>query len=271
MYKIRWITKLETNWRLNTQPETTIQDEANTPIAYYYSRYTYVTKKCIDITFLGIADACLSESDKENITEFLDNVCCDRSESLGSSGHGGTTYIIWGRTTCPDVNGTELLYSGQTGKASHSTTGGGINYQCFPNNPQYSGYISGQIGSQGNLGSKVTAVDYYDTSTTIGTTNRHVVPCAVCVVNTRSMLRMIPARYTCPDGWTREYRGYLMTEKNVHASPGTFECVDLDAEDGAYKTDHANKGFFMHVEAHCNLGCPPYDANKELTCAVCTK
>ena len=30
--------------------------------------------------------------------------------------------------------------------------------------------------------------------------------------------------------------------------------------------------YFYHVEANCNgMLCPPYDPQKELTCAVCTK
>ena len=36
--------------------------------------------------------------------------------------------------------------------------------------------------------------------------------CAVCEVTSRSKQIMIPGRYTCPDTWTVEYSGWLMTE-----------------------------------------------------------
>ena len=40
---------------------------------------------------------------------------------------------------------------------------------------------------------------------------------------------MIPGKYICPSGWTREYYGYLMSERyNHHRS--TFECMDLSTE-----------------------------------------
>jgi len=51
-----------------------------------------------------------------------------------------------------------------------------------------------------------------------------------------------------------------------------FECVDKNPDSlpgSAANTDGAQ---FWHTEASCNgLPCPPYDPQKELTCAVCTK
>ena len=51
----------------------------------------------------------------------------------------------------------------------------------------------------------------------------------------------------------------------------TYECVDKDAE--SVPGSHASTRWrvvFYHVEASCNgLPCPPYIAEKELTCAVC--
>ena len=82
---------------------------------------------------------------------------------------------------------------------------------------------------------------------------------------------MVPAKLTCPTGWTREYSGYLMTEYYAY-SIATFECVDRNAE--SLPGGHANTdgGLFYQVEATCNgFQCPPYDPQKELTCAVCTK
>ena len=41
---------------------------------------------------------------------------------------GGVTYVRWGRTTCPDTTGTELVYNGRAGGSHYSHSGGGGNY-----------------------------------------------------------------------------------------------------------------------------------------------
>ena len=97
------------------------------------------------------------------------------------------------------------------------------------------------------------------------------VPCAVCCVSTRSVVYVVPARDDCPSGWTLEYKGYLMTEHYTHHR-NTFECMDKDPESIPGSAADTNGALFYHVEATCNgLPCPPYDPQKELTCAVCTK
>ena len=94
---------------------------------------------------------------------------------------------------------------------------------------------------------------------------------AVCYVSTRVAHLMIPGRYTCPPNWTREYYGYLMAERyNHHRS--TFECVDVSPE--AVVGGHADHdgAKFYHVEPRCgSLPCPPYEQEKEITCAICTR
>ena len=99
----------------------------------------------------------------------------------------------------------------------------------------------------------------------------HNVPCVVCHVSTRAAVLMIPAWRHCPSQWTLEYTGYLMTGHYTH-NKATYECVDKDAE--SVPGSHANSdgGLFYHVEVDCNgLPCAPYDPQKELMCAVCTK
>ena len=49
---------------------------------------------------------------------------------------GGVAYTRWGTTSCPTTLGTELLYEGRAGKAFFNQGGGG-NYQCMPNDPEY--------------------------------------------------------------------------------------------------------------------------------------
>ena len=59
---------------------------------------------------------------------------------------GGATYTRWGRTSCPNTAGTSLVYSGRAGNTYFTAKGGGANYQCLPNNPEYGAYIPGVQG-----------------------------------------------------------------------------------------------------------------------------
>ena len=38
---------------------------------------------------------------------------------------GGVTFVRWGRTTCPNVEGTELVYKGRVAGSHYRTSGGG--------------------------------------------------------------------------------------------------------------------------------------------------
>ena len=85
---------------------------------------------------------------------------------------------------------------------------------------------------------------------------------------------MIPARTSCPTGWTTEYYGYLMSQgsywDNRHRT--SFECIDKDQESLPGSQADTNGALFYHVEANCNgIPCPPYNNYKELNCIVCTK
>ena len=82
---------------------------------------------------------------------------------------------------------------------------------------------------------------------------------------------MIPARISCPVTWTLEYSGYLMAGKKSHYGRTSAKCVDKDPETVSGEVANTNGVLFYHTEATCNgLECPPYVAEKELTCAVCT-
>ena len=49
----------------------------------------------------------------------------------------GVTYTRWGKTTCPSVPGTELVYAGRAGGSWVRAQGGGANYLCMPEDPEY--------------------------------------------------------------------------------------------------------------------------------------
>ena len=188
----------------------------------------------------------------------------------------GQTYVRWGRTTCPGNQSTELVYSGRAGGSWYRETGGATNYLCMPDNPDYLQYNDSVNQGHDNY---VYGVEYdlnLDQPLRVNPdVQSHNVPCAVCMAVSRCSLLMIPGKTSCPVSWTTEYVGYLMSGRQVHPLPTTYECVDKDPESvpglnawGGY----SGSGIFSHVEASCNgMACPPYVAGRELTCVVCTR
>ena len=183
---------------------------------------------------------------------------------------GGVTYVRWGRTTCPNTAGTELVYAGRAAGSSSGSTGGPNQYLCLPEEPQYGDNKTRQQEVQN---SPLHGVEYEFeyTEQPLGHVHNHNVPCAICHSTLRESVLMIPARISCPDTWTLEYSGYLMSE-HVHTGKASAECVDKDPEVVPGELEDSPGAAFYHTEATCNgLPCPPYVADKELTCAICTK
>jgi len=164
------------------------------------------------------------------------------------------------------------VYSGRVGGSNWNYAGGGNNPQCLY---QWTLTFFTPISGSQNRGLMYGAK--YETNTD---SNSHVhgcqdsdVPCAVCHVSNRTAVYMVPAKYTCPTGWTREYYGYLMAEYNTgihHRSQ--YTCVDIALKPVNGSSANRNGLLFYFVEGRCgSLPCPPYDNTKELLCTVCTK
>ena len=183
---------------------------------------------------------------------------------------GGAVYTRWGRTNCSTDQGTQLLYAGKAGGTHWEHKGGAANYLCLPNDPDHLQYQSGVQGI-----TPIGGVEYwYAGLPSLSSFTHHNVPCAVCYVATRSVAVMIPAKTQCPTHWTLEYVGYLMTHSIVNAGRIMYECVDKDPESvpELNASSRNSTAFFDLVEPKCDcLSCPPYDAEKELTCVVCTR
>ncbi len=152
---------------------------------------------------------------------------------------------------------------------SHSThKGGGADYLCLPKDPEYSAYQAGDY-SHGNY---LYGVEY-DTwrPGPFHSVHNHNAPCAVCYTRVRDVVLMLPAKITCPPNWTLEYSGYLMSEWYNHYRT-SYKCVDKDPESVPGSATNDNYVQFLLTEVNCGaLPCPPYDSQKEVTCAVCTK
>ena len=161
-----------------------------------------------------------------------------------------------------------LLIQGYMGK-SHYEQGGGVNYLCLPTDPEFS--INAESGYQ--TGAYIYGVEYepFVSSKFFADEDDQDVPCAVCEVNGRSKLMMIPAKYSCPDSWTEEYDGFLVSESHSGRS-SEFVCVSSGMESVASGVDNVNGGAVFVVEAVCGpLPCPHYVDGYELSCVVCTK
>ena len=185
---------------------------------------------------------------------------------------GGVVYTRWGKTTCPSTSGTQLLYAGRAAGSYYTESGGGANYLCLPEQPQYSTYTAGtQSGRAFLYGAEYQTGGGYSNSP-LRSFHDHNVPCAVCYTSTRETIVMIPARTTCPSSWTREYYGYLMAGRYNHHRT-MFECVDRYPQSVPGSIANTDGALFYHTEVKCNYGipCPPYDTQKEVMCVVCTK
>ena len=186
------------------------------------------------------------------------------------SASGGVLYTRWGKSSCPSTPGTELVYAGRAGGTYYGEQGGGSNYLCMPEDPQYDSSLSYRAGIQNKA--RVLGAEYQNPVTELQTIDDHNVPCSVCFVSARESVLMIPAKSSCPSSWTREYYGYLMTEDREHLGRTMFECVDKNPESIPGSAENRPGVRFFHVEASCNgLPCPPYNEHQELNCVVCTK
>ena len=111
---------------------------------------------------------------------------------------GGVAYTRWGRTVCPNVTGTQLVYAGIAASSPIRTAGGGgNNFLCMTKDPKYLSYGA---GVQEHSIIQGTEYRIYTTGVPFGHVNNHDAPCAVCLATTRSTQIMIPGTYDCPSG-----------------------------------------------------------------------
>ena len=185
------------------------------------------------------------------------------------------TYVHWGRTECPSIPRTSIVYSGKAAGSRSPDIGGGANYLCMPLTVEYASFEDGtQFSSRGFL----HGIEYETWESPLESVHDHDVPCAVCLVERSSESLMIPGNLSCPVGWRIEYSGYLVSSP---ASNGTvevhrtmFECLDGQPERfiGGARDGMGEVGLFALVEPDCStLPCPPYRAEVEVSCVVCSK
>ena len=147
--------------------------------------------------------------------------------------------------------------------------GGGVNYLCLPTNPEFRD--DAQDGHQSH--SYIYGVEYQqEGSPLFAAVHDQDAPCAVCEVQGRDTVLMIPAKRTCPDdGWTLEYEGLLASQES-NQKGSEYVCVSSGMEGRPHSESNENGGLLYVVETQCgSLPCDPYVNGYELMCVVCTK
>ena len=172
------------------------------------------------------------------------------------------TYVRWGNDTCP--YGADTIYSGVVAGSWWEHTGGAVDPLCLPLDPKYLKSTAG-YQDQGLL----YGSEYQTSDTPLDHSHDRNVPCALCQVYGRTNKIMIPSHYECPQGWRREYYGYLMGGKYDHKAATQYTCVDEGLGQIPGSGANENGYLFYTVEAKCGYYIPCSD--KELTCVVCTK
>ena len=181
-------------------------------------------------------------------------------------GQGGVTFIRWGLNKCPMTSGTKTVYEGRVTASDVTKTGGGANFLCMPNKPQF------KSSTQPSCYTQIAGVEY-QTPVFNKKLDGSDVPCAVCLTTRRSVKLMIPAKSECPgSAWVREYSGYLMTTLEDEKSNTVFECVDEKSK-AIPKTEACDNNSGLHhvlfrVGGKGGLSAP-YKA-KPIICVVCT-
>ena len=177
-------------------------------------------------------------------------------------------YTHWGRTTCPNTQGTELVYEGRVAASEHNEPGGSSHYLCLHTQPQFLATIHGVQSHRGYL----YATDYrtLESPPALGHKAYHDVPCAVCYSSGRTATITIPGRTSCPSSWTQEYYGYLMAERYKHNARAPV-CVALNAQSVPNSQADYQSSRLFFLETRCPGLCPPYSDGAEIACVVCTK
>ncbi|XP_034330867.1 uncharacterized protein [Magallana gigas] len=202
---------------------------------------------------------------EKSMTEFKEKI---ESKVKTDTSNRSVVYTRWGKKTCP--SNAELVHSGFTGGSYYTHKGAAVEPLCLPRNPEWGRYTDGHDGAKAYVyGAE------YETYSFIGfdqTLHEHDVPCAVCIVRQKTVVKMFPARKTCYKGWTLEYQGYLMAGYNDHAAGTAYTCIDSHPDTLHGGATNKDGKLFYLVEASCgSLKCPPYVAGRELVCAVCSK
>ena len=208
----------------------------------------------------------MSQSQSEN--QALNYIYNSHLNSLSSKidsvdSEKGGIYVRWGRTTCPAINDTEMVYTGYTGGSLYTDHGGAANHLCMPKDPEL-------LPHQTRETAHVYGTEYERNFN--GNELDNDVPCSVCKTQRTSIL-MLPGRQHCYSGWVMEYTGMLVAGCLSHYESATkYICLDSASESLNHGSRSDNGNLLYYVSSRCgSLPCPPYVNDGTLYCVVCSK
>ena len=168
------------------------------------------------------------------------------------------TYIRWGNTTCP--YGANTIYKGIAVGGNYNHVGAPSNLMCLPHNPMH--YSNGQRGNG------IAYPVEYRVSGPINHADSRNMPCSLCEATGRDDKIMIPSHYVCPDGWHKEYNGYIMAGHHGHKGGSMYYCIDENLEQVPGSGNSDTIQLFYTVQVTGSYA--PSDGYA-LSCVVCTK
>ena len=80
---------------------------------------------------------------------------------------------------------------------------------------------------------------------------------------------MIPSHYVCPNGWHKEYNGYMTAGSHGQEGSSMFYCIDENLEQ-VKGTRSNDNGYYLYT-VYATGSYVPRDGNYALSCVVCTK
>ncbi len=173
-----------------------------------------------------------------------------------------TTYERIGNSYCPIYfSGISMIYSGVTVSYSfnNGTPTSYSGFRCMPlyvDIEYYNGFGPGYLLMDQVYSENITKYKTFMPS------DNYDAACAVCMVEGRGSIMVIPGKLECLDSsWTNEYSGYLMTGNT---------CVDMEMDSISGLGDPDGVAFLRHEVISSKVN-PKYQDNNVLNCVVCSK
>ncbi|PRD28443.1 UNVERIFIED_CONTAM: hypothetical protein NCL1_32379 [Trichonephila clavipes] len=178
----------------------------------------------------------------------------DQGEWTMSRGNGAT-YVHWGKANCTSV--AEIMSTGYV--VGPSGDGGGSNFLCLPDKPQFGDPPSNQKDA-----AVLQGISYQ-----FPNDKNRKLACSNCRLGARGTVQTFVGRTQCPEDWNYIYDGVLMSGSRNSLST-KFVCLDkkpVEGEEVTFKNPLVPDWAVIPEEDKSD------DEEKQLlfTCVVCAK
>ena len=181
--------------------------------------------------------------------------------------------MILSRISCTKVFlyiiSLKYFHTGIAAGGSYGEKGSGTNMLCLPHDPDSAPSDFPTKLENAGMVARLWGAEYQFTYKTAAQDDD--VPCAVCRVIDASSAIMIPAKNSCPSGWTRQYGGILCADYHGY-SASEYVCIDEDPQYFEGRRQNLDGRLFYPALTVCgSLPCPPYVNSKYVACSLCSR